>query len=94
MHHLFSPLFIVQVLKAFFKKETADDTKRFCGFTIFVLKSSFLMVLRAFFVFMPFPRIASATTAGASIVSATHTIVQALNRSGIDIENKNALWYN
>ncbi|MBE6679052.1 MAG: hypothetical protein E7598_00860 [Ruminococcaceae bacterium] len=76
------------------KKETADDTKRCCGFAIFVLKSSFSMILRAFFIFMPFPRIASATTAGAGIASATHTIVQVLNRSGIDIENKNALWYN
>ena len=52
------------------------------------------MVLRAFFIFMLFPRIASATTAGASIASARPAIVQALNRSGIDIENKNALWYN
>lgn len=77
-----------------FQKETADDTKRFCGFTIFVLKSSFLIVLRAFFIFMRFPCIASATTAGAGIASVTHTIVQTLNRSGIDIENKNALWYN
>ena len=82
MHHLFSLLFIVQVLTPFFKKETADDTKRFCGFAIFVLKSSFLMVLRAFFIFMPFPRIASATTAGAGITSTPPTIVQALNHSG------------
>ena len=40
---------------------------------------------------MLFTRIASATTAGVSIASATHTIVQRFNRSGIDIENKNAL---
>ena len=48
------------------------------------------MVLRAFFIFMRFPCIASATTAGASIASATHTIVQALNPSGID--NSHALY--
>ena len=41
------------------------------------------MVLRAFFIFILFPRIASATTASAGIASAKHTIVQALNRSGI-----------
>ena len=94
-----TPLFFLSKYAFLHRKETADDTKRFCGFTIFVLKSSFWMVLRAFFIFMLFPCIASASIAGASIVSAsivsaTHTIVQALNRSGIDIENKNALWYN